>query len=217
MVGVLRHRQLPHTRRRTSPRPTAANQSRSFENLACRRGRRPIDIPLASLKLAYDLARSPARPLKPQPHNRIHEVLRRRSPMHPRRVRAIRKPSRPFQLIAIQPFVTGLATNLVAFAKLRHRPHSASLIRDEANPLVHCAALSPRHRLILPADRELSPIHPVYFVTYLSGLDIAPPSPTRGEGKNSSRDEFVCLRSRPEKCRCAPAVIMDSHFIDRSR
>ncbi|MGY4335414.1 hypothetical protein ACVWW3_000320 [Bradyrhizobium sp. LM2.9] len=88
-------------------------------------------------------------------------------------MRAIRKPSRPFQLITIQPFVTGLATNLVAFAKLRHRPHSASLIRDEANPLVHCAALSPRHRLILPADRELSPIHPVYFVTYLSGLDKA--------------------------------------------
>ncbi|MGY4489670.1 hypothetical protein ACVWWR_008916 [Bradyrhizobium sp. LM3.2] len=29
------------------------------------------------------------------------------------------------------------------------------------------------HRLILPADRELSPIHPVYFVTYLSGLDKA--------------------------------------------
>jgi hypothetical protein len=45
------------------------------------------------------------------------------------------------------------------------------LIRDEANPLIHCTALSPRHRLILPADRELSPIHPVYCVTYLSGLD----------------------------------------------
>src|SRR6187402_1679266 len=91
--------------------------------------------------------------------------------MHPRGVGAIRKPSRPFQLVAIQPFVTGLATDLVAFAKLRHRPHSASLIRDEANPLVHCTALPPGHRLILPADRELSPIHPVYFVTYLSGLD----------------------------------------------
>src|SRR5207253_1357663 len=33
---------------------------------------------------------------------------------------------------------------------------------------------------------------------------------------NSSRDEFVCPRSRPEKCRCAPLAIMDSHFIDRS-
>src|SRR6187402_1833152 len=102
--------------------------------------------------------------------------------MHPRGVGAIRKPSRPFQLVAIQPFVTGLATDLVAFAKLRHRPHSDSLIRDEANPLVHCTALPPGHRLILPADRELSPIHPVYFVTYLSGLDSFLPSPLAGEG-----------------------------------
>src|ERR1035438_8240180 len=49
MVGVLRHRQLPHPRGRSSPDPTAANQSRSFENLAGRRGRRPFNIPLASL------------------------------------------------------------------------------------------------------------------------------------------------------------------------
>src|SRR6185436_14279629 len=92
-----------------------------------------------------------------------------------------RKPPRPLQPVAFQPFVTGLATDLVAVAKLRHRPQSASLIRDELNPLVHCAALSPRHRLFLPADRELSPIHPVYCVTYLSGLDIKAPSPPAGE------------------------------------
>ncbi|MET4222770.1 hypothetical protein ABIB00_008010, partial [Bradyrhizobium sp. LB14.3] len=88
--------------------------------------------------------------------------------------------------------VTGLAANLVAFAKLRHRPHSASLIRDEANPLVHCAALSPRHRLILPADRELSPIHPVYFVTYLSGLDKKAPLPQAGFSL------FLALHQRSE-------------------
>jgi len=29
----------------------------------------------------------------------------------------------------------------------------------------------PRHRLVLPADRELLPFHPVYSVTHLSGLD----------------------------------------------
>src|SRR3954469_6490652 len=49
MVGMLRNRQLPDTLGCTSPRPTAANQSCSFENLARRRGRRPIDIRLASL------------------------------------------------------------------------------------------------------------------------------------------------------------------------
>src|SRR5882757_3049429 len=171
VVGMLRHRQLTQARRCTSPNATAANQPRSLENLARRRGRRPFDLPLASLKLAHDLARSPTRPFPPQPDNRIHDVLRRRAPMHPRCARALHQSRSPFQTVAIQPFVPGLATDLIAFAKLRHRPRSSSLIRDEAHSFVHCTALSPRHRLVLPADRELSPILPVYSVTYLSGLD----------------------------------------------
>ncbi|MGY4431635.1 hypothetical protein ACVWWO_004112 [Bradyrhizobium sp. F1.13.1] len=180
---MLRHGQLPHARRRTSPNPAVADQSRPFENLPGRRGRWPIHIPLTSLKLAHDLARPPARPLKPQPHNRIHDVPWRRAPMHPRGMRAIPKPSRSFQPVALQPFVTGLATNLVTLAKLRHRPQAGSLFRNEVNPLVHCAALSPRHRLILPADRELSPIHLVYCVTYLSGLDTLRSLPPCGGGQ----------------------------------
>src|SRR3981081_1974729 len=59
VVGMLRHRELTQARRRTSPPAPAANQSRSLEKLAGRRGRRPFKIPLASLKLAHDLARSP--------------------------------------------------------------------------------------------------------------------------------------------------------------
>src|SRR3979490_3167357 len=102
--------------------------------------------------------------------------------MHPRGVRALPKPHSSPQTIAIQPFVTGLATDLVAFANLRHRPQSGSLIRDEANSFVHCTALSPRHRLILPADRELSPIHPVYSVTHLSGLDMRSDLSHKGRG-----------------------------------
>ena len=38
MVGMLRHCQLSHTRRRSSPDPTAVHQSSPLENLACRRG-----------------------------------------------------------------------------------------------------------------------------------------------------------------------------------
>ena len=49
MVGVLRLRQLPQTRGRSTPHPMAANQSRPFENLAGRRGRWPFNICLASL------------------------------------------------------------------------------------------------------------------------------------------------------------------------
>src|SRR5580698_11177503 len=91
--------------------------------------------------------------------------------MHPSCMRAFHQPRCSFQTIAIQPFVPGLSTDLVVLAKLRHRPRPALPVCDEAHPFVHCTALSPRHRLILPADRELSPIHPVYSVTYLSGLD----------------------------------------------
>src|ERR1700716_3412743 len=197
VFGMLRYRELTQPRGCTSPHAAAANQSRSLENLAGRRGRRPVKIPLPSPQLAHDLARPPTWPLKPQPHylarpqpwpqkpqphNRIHDVPRRRPPMHPCCARALHQPRSPFQTIAIQPFVPGLATDLVTFAKLRHRPQSGSLIRDEAHSFVHCTALSPRHRLILPADRELSPIHPVYSVTLLSSLDMLFPSPPAGEG-----------------------------------
>src|ERR1700756_4314690 len=126
VVGMLRYRELPHAGRRTPPHAAAANQPRSLENLAGRRGRRPFNIPLPSLELAHDLARSPGWPLLPQPHNRIYDVLRCRSPIPPRRVRALLQPGSPFQTVALQPFVAGLSADLIALAKLRHRPHSAS-------------------------------------------------------------------------------------------
>src|SRR3984957_3382526 len=162
VVGMMRYRELTHAGRRPPPNAPAAKQPGPLGYLPSRRGRWPLHTPLGSLELAHDFARSPGRPLLPQPHNRIHNVLRRRTPMHPRGVRALLQTGRAFQTVALQPFVAGLLTDLVAFAKLRHRPQSSSLIRDEVHSFVHRTALSPRHRLILPADREP--------VTYPSGL-----------------------------------------------
>ncbi len=41
---------------------------------------------------------------------------------------------------------------------------------NKSYPSVHGAVLFKRHRQVLPADRKLSPIIPVQFVTSLSGL-----------------------------------------------
>ena len=91
-----------------------------------------------------------------------------------RRTRPVHQPRRAKIPIALQPFVTRLAADLVALAKFRHRPQTRVAILDETNPLIHDTVLSPRHRPVLPATttRELSPIFPVRFVTFLSGLYI---------------------------------------------
>src|SRR5262249_38158099 len=152
-----------------------------LQDRARRRGRRPRHPRLPLAKLRHDLARSPARPLLPQADNRLRHSRRRRSTMLMGCTGALRQPRRTRLAIAPKPFVAGLATDRVALAKLRHRPQTAHQIPDETNPLVHRAALLPRHRPVLPADRELSPTFPVRSVTNLSGLDSGLLLPFAGE------------------------------------
>src|SRR5206468_5177834 len=106
----------------------------------------------------------------------------RRMTMHKRCTRAFHQSRSPKQSVALKPLVARLAADLVALAKLPHRPQPRQVIVDEANPFIHRAALLPRHRLVLPADRELSPIFPVRSVTYLSGLHNDPTLPLSGGG-----------------------------------
>ena len=182
VIGVLRYRKLAQARRTATPKPPAANQPSPLQDLARRRGRRPFHVRLASCKLRNDLARPPARTLSPQTHDRLDQMFGRRTTMHKRCTRAFHQSRSPEQSVALKPLVACLAADLVALAKLRHRPQPRQVIVDEANPLIHRAALSPRHRLVPPADRELSPIFPVRSVTYLSGLHTSLTLPRKGGG-----------------------------------
>src|SRR5712691_1278808 len=154
VIGVLRNREFAKPRRPATSHATTANQPSPLEDLAGRRRRRPVHSRLALLKLGHDLARSPARPLPPHPDNCFHNVRGRRPAMHMRSMRTVHQARRAFKTIAVQPFVADSAANPVSFAKLGHRPRAGLLVRDEAHSLVHCTALLPGHRLVLPADRE---------------------------------------------------------------
>ncbi len=180
MVGVLRRGQLAQPRRGPPPQASSAHQTRPLEDFADRRRRRPVRLRLPRLELGDDLARAPGRTVAPQTDDRLGQMLRRRTAVRRRSARPLDHSSRALQTIALEPLVAGLAADLVALAKLRHCPLVRSAIDNETHPLVHRAALSPEHRLVLPADRELSPIFPVRSVTYLSGPNNPPPSPTRG-------------------------------------
>src|SRR5208282_1935539 len=174
--------QLAKPRRGPPPQAPSAHQPRPLQDFAGRRRRRPVRLRLARLELGDDLARPPSRTLAPQTHDRLRQMLRRRTAVRRRSARPLGQSRRPFRFIALEPLVAGLAADLVALAKLRHCPRVRSAIDNETHPLVHRTALSPGHRLVLPADRELSPIFPVRSVTYLSGPNKVSPSPRSGEG-----------------------------------
>src|SRR5271157_4707534 len=182
MVGVLRRGQLAKPRRSPPPQAPGAYQPRPLQNFAGRRRRRPVRLRLARLELGDDLARPPGRTLAPQTHDRVRQMLRRRTAVRRRSPRPLRQARRPFRFITPEPLAAGIPADLVALTKLRHCPLVRSAIDNETHPLVHRTALSPGHRLVLPADRELSPIFPVRSVTYLSGPNTTTPSPARGEG-----------------------------------
>src|SRR5208283_4042213 len=119
--------------------------------------------------------------------------------------RPLRQSRRPRQLIPPEPPVAGIAADLVALAKLRHCPLVRSAIDNETHPLVHRTALSPGHRLVLPADRELSPIFPVRSVTNLSGPNMKTPSPLVGEGDAKRRMRVrAARRAASRRCRAGP-------------
>jgi hypothetical protein len=82
----------------------------------------------------------------------------------------------PFLMVALEPLVAGLSTDAIAGADLCSRVQAAPIIGNEAFTLFHGCGLQPGHRPTSPTKgwpcslEEVSPIIPVYSVTYLSGL-----------------------------------------------
>jgi len=187
MIGVRRRRQLAQPRRRTSRETPPANQTRTLQDLSSRRCRRPASLRFPLRQLGDDLARTPGRTLSSQTHDRFHQVRRNRTTMAKRRPHALDQPGRSRRPIAIKPLVACLAADPVPLAKLRHRPEPHQMVAHKLHSAVHRVVLSPRHRLVLPADIELSPIHPVQSVTDLSGPDTSPVLPPRGEERRFYR------------------------------
>jgi hypothetical protein len=187
VVGVLRNGQFAKPWRGAPPHPPRADQTRALEDLARRRRRRPIRLRLAFRKLVDDLARSPGRTLSPQADDRLRQVLRRRTAVRGRSARPLRQSGRPFDPVPFEPLAAGFPANLVALAKLRHRPFARSMLNYEAQPLVHRTALSPRHRLVLPAKENCHPSFRSVSTPIYPGCTRRALLPFTGEGGPSAQ------------------------------
>ena len=130
------------------------------------------------------LLRPPVRMPAPQRQDRVADRVGHRPSVRLRRPRAIGQPRRRIRVVAIHPLVGGLSTDLIALRQLRHRPLVSQPLRNKRHALIHGARLRPRHSSSLAdCPSNLSPMYPVYSVTYVSGSDPPspqPPAPTPG-------------------------------------
>src|SRR3954464_11232799 len=80
---------------------------------------------------------------------------------------------RRVRVVPRHPFVTRLPTDRIPLGELGHRPLVTQPVGDKRHALIHGAGLRPGHPASLAGPRrDLSPMYPVYSVTYLSGSDL---------------------------------------------
>src|SRR5215469_10252111 len=171
--------------RRTPPalaRP--ADNTLASQPLPDRAGRRHRQLRMVLDQLHPQLLWPPVRPTLAQPQYRLHHGEVMRLAVLQWRVRALRQTRGAFRDIPAEPLVPGLPAHSILTAQRRHLILAGHNPSDKLHPLVHVTGLFPRHRQVPPAGgSNLSPIHPVNSVTYLSRPYTPQPSPRkRGEG-----------------------------------
>ena len=119
----------------------------------------------ARVKHGPEFLGPPARMRAPQGEHRGAKVLGHRPAVRVRRPRSLGQPMPRVHLIAVDPLVGRLPTNVVSLRELRHRPFISQPVGDERHALIHGAGLRPGHPASL-ADRsvDLLPMYPVYSV-----------------------------------------------------
>ena len=144
-------------------------------------GARPAS-PVASLAPSAASAGAVPAPLAPRPRH----APGRAAPAH---ASALPDPRR----LPPEPLIAGLPADPVLTAQHRHLILARQNPSDKLHSLVHVTGRFPRHRQVPPAgSSDLSPIHPVNFVTNLPGPYTSLTLPRLrgrvGWGKRSARD-----------------------------
>src|SRR5829696_5045981 len=116
----------------------------------------------------------------------LRDLLSDRLRMMQRSSRMVEQARSSFFLKATSPFVPDPAAHIEPSAGRRKRLLALLNRHHKTHPLFHGTGLLPAHRQGPPCRPvDLLPMSPVYPVTYVAGQDPAPPSPTRGEGRNA--------------------------------
>src|SRR5678816_1500894 len=111
---------------------------------------------------------APAWMTPPQGHDGVDDRRGYRVGMRPRRTRAIHEGADAALFVALDPLVTGLATDAGVLAQRREGLLVLKIPRDELHTFIHGISLMPWHAT---ACRGLSPMSSVQYVTDVAGTD----------------------------------------------
>ena len=171
-IGIATRRERGTRRWRAPAQPAPDGQPLAVEQLANRARRRPCHLGLVALEPGAHLDRTPAAMRPPHRQTAFGDRRGDQLRMRVRRPRPFDQPVDPFQPIACQPLVAGLARQPKAPAQRRHRLLPRFRRRHKTHAFIHRTGPQFSHRRDPPRRTvNLLPMSPVYGVTYLPGQD----------------------------------------------
>src|SRR5215471_15852313 len=108
-----------------------SDETRAEENIAGRRAGRPVGLRVFALEMLEQFLGPPTGMTAPRLKNREAERLRRLIRRGERPARPVGQTGGAFRLIAIDPFVAGLAADAVSVAEFRERNGVAEKFGDK--------------------------------------------------------------------------------------
>src|SRR3982750_3559852 len=148
----------PPLRNRPAPSPAPPDQAFPLEDVADRRGRRPVDLRPLVPEPCFDLLRAEMRKPAPRRNDAVGQPGLRRMRAALGRVASLLEPVRLPALSTALPDVKRLPADAMPCAQIRHRKRSSLVLPKQRNTLLHRTALPERHRPILLRIRRSLPV-----------------------------------------------------------
>src|SRR5262245_28244916 len=143
-------------RRYSAPPLAGLHQTRSLQDFARRRIRRPFKFRPLLAQPVQNFFRAPLQALKLGLHNQRSQLLRGLIGMTVRRAPEFLQSLRPLLSITSDPLIDRRSANSIAAAKLAFAVIAAQPITHQLNPLVHGTGFLPRHRQPPPCRRNVN-------------------------------------------------------------
>src|SRR6266550_171747 len=168
---------------RSHPAPPLAglNQTRTLEDFARRRIRRPLKFRPLTAQPVQHFFRAPLLAPKLGLHNQRSQLFRGLVGMTVRRASQFLKSLQPMLIITSDPLIGRRSTNLIDSAKLVFAVVAAQPISYQLNSLVHGTGFLPRHRHPPPCRRNVNHVPGSFCKLCYRFVPFFPPLPL-GEG-----------------------------------
>src|SRR6266404_5109252 len=167
-----------------APPLAGLNQTRTLQNFARRRIRRPLKFRPLMAQPVQHFFRAPL--LAPQLglHNQRSQLLRRPIRMTVRRSLPLCKSLQPLLIISADPLVGRRSTNSIDAAQLAFAIIAAQPISYQLHPLVHGTGFFPRHRHPPPCRRNVNHVPGLFCKLCYRFVPLPGPLP-KGEGEKT--------------------------------